>query len=136
MKTVSLEQELNPWEAQAARFDFAAQKLNLDEGLWKILRYPNREIIVHIPVAMDNGTMEVFTGFRVQHSIARGPAKGGVRYAPDVTLVEVRRGEYSFRRRQGRHHCRSQEADKLRARKTHPPLHRRADRIPGSGKRR
>jgi len=90
MKTVSLEQELNPWEAQAARFDFAAQKLDLDEGLWKILRYPNREIIVHIPVAMDNGTIEVFTGFRVQHSIARGPAKGGVRYSPDVTLDEVR----------------------------------------------
>jgi glutamate dehydrogenase (NAD(P)+) len=90
MKTVSLEQELNPWEAQAARFDFAAQKLNLDEGLWKILRYPQREIIVHIPVSMDNGTIEVFTGFRVQHSIARGPAKGGVRYAPDVTLDEVR----------------------------------------------
>jgi glutamate dehydrogenase (NAD(P)+) len=90
MKTVSLEQELNPWEAQAARFDFAAHKLNLDEGLWKILRYPQREIIVHIPVAMDNGTLEVFTGFRVQHSIARGPAKGGVRYSPDVTLDEVR----------------------------------------------
>ncbi|HSK43041.1 MAG TPA: Glu/Leu/Phe/Val dehydrogenase [Candidatus Binatia bacterium] len=90
MKTVSLEQELNPWEAQAARFDFAAQKLNLDEGLWKILRYPQREIIVHIPVAMDNGSLEVFTGFRVQHSIARGPAKGGVRYSPDVTLDEVR----------------------------------------------
>src|SRR5246500_3991822 len=90
MKTVSLEQELNPWEAQAARFDFAAQKLNLDEGLWKILRYPSREIIVHIPVSMDNGTLEVFTGFRVQHSIARGPAKGGLRYSPDVTLDEVR----------------------------------------------
>src|SRR3954451_1225970 len=90
MKTVSLEQELNPWEAQAARFDFAAQKLNLDDGLVKILRYPQREIIVHIPVAMDNGTLEVFTGFRVQHSIARGPAKGGVRYSPDVTLDEVR----------------------------------------------
>src|ERR1700686_1304139 len=90
MKTVSLEQELNPWEAQAARFDFAAQKLNLDEGVWKILRYPQREIIVHIPVSMDNGSLEVFTGFRVQHSIARGPAKGGVRYSPDVTLDEVR----------------------------------------------
>src|SRR2546423_2560733 len=90
MKTVSLEQELNPWEAQAARFDFAAHKLNLDEGLWKIMRYPSREIIVHIPVSMDNGSLEVFTGFRVQHSIARGPAKGGVRYAPDVTLDEVR----------------------------------------------
>jgi len=90
MKTVSLEQEINPWEAQAARFDLAAQKLNLDEGLWKVLRYPNREIILHIPVAMDDGSLEVFTGFRVQHSIARGPAKGGIRYAPDVTLDEVR----------------------------------------------
>src|SRR5438046_8473025 len=90
MKTIALEQEINPWEAQAARFDLAAQKLNLDEGLWKVLRYPNREIIVHIPVAMDNGQLEVFTGFRVQHSIARGPAKGGIRYTPDVTLDEVR----------------------------------------------
>ncbi len=88
--TTALEQEINPWEAQAARFDLAAQKLKLDEGLWKVLRYPNREIIVHIPVAMDNGHLEVFTGFRVQHSIARGPAKGGVRYSPDVTLDEVR----------------------------------------------
>src|SRR5512146_3237744 len=90
MKTVALEQEINPWEAQAARFDLAAQKLKLDEGLWKILRYPSREIIVHIPVSMDDGRLEVFTGFRVQHSIARGPAKGGVRYSPDVTLDEVR----------------------------------------------
>ncbi|HEY8672038.1 MAG TPA: Glu/Leu/Phe/Val dehydrogenase, partial [Terriglobales bacterium] len=90
MKTVSLEQEINPWEAQSARFDYAAQKLNLDEGLWKVLRYPNRELIVHIPVSMDNGKLEVFTGFRVQHSIARGPAKGGIRYSPDVTLDEVR----------------------------------------------
>src|SRR6266481_2468609 len=90
MKTVSLEQELNPWEAQAARFDFAAQKLNLEEGLWKILSTPSREIIVHIPVGMDDGRIEVFTGFRVQHSIARGPAKGGVRYSPDVTLDEIR----------------------------------------------
>jgi glutamate dehydrogenase (NAD(P)+) len=89
-KSVSLEQELNPTEAQTARFDLAAQKLNLDEGLWKVLRYPTRELIVHIPVAMDNGTLEVFTGFRVQHSIARGPSKGGIRYAPDVTLDEVR----------------------------------------------
>ena len=90
MKTVSLEQELNPVESQTARFDLAAQKLNLDEGLWKVLRYPTREIILHIPVALDNGQLEVFTGFRVQHSIARGPAKGGIRYAPDVTLDEVR----------------------------------------------
>jgi glutamate dehydrogenase (NAD(P)+) len=90
LKTISLEQEINPWEAQAARFDFAAQKLNLDEGLMKVLRYPTREIILHIPVMMDNGHLEVFTGFRVQHSIARGPAKGGLRYSPDVTLDEVR----------------------------------------------
>ena len=90
LKTISLEQEINPWEAQAARFDFAAQKLNLDEGLRKVLRYPTREIILHIPVMMDNGHLEVFTGFRVQHSIARGPAKGGIRYSPDVTLDEVR----------------------------------------------
>jgi glutamate dehydrogenase (NAD(P)+) len=88
--TLDLEQETNPWQAQAARFDLAAQKLNLDEGLWKVLRSPSREIIVHIPVAMDNGQLEVFTGYRVQHSIARGPAKGGLRYAPDVNLDEVR----------------------------------------------
>ena len=90
MESISLEQEINPWEAQAARFDFAARKLNLEEGLWKLLRTPAREIIVHFPVAMDNGKFEIFTGFRVQHSIARGPGKGGVRYSPDVTLDEVR----------------------------------------------
>ena len=89
-KPIPTEKELNPWEEQAARFDLAAQKLNLDEGLWKVLRYPNREVILHIPVAMDNGTLEVFTGYRVQHSIARGPSKGGIRYGPDVTLDEVR----------------------------------------------
>jgi len=89
-KPVPAEKELNPWEEQAARFDLAAQKLNLDEGLWKVLRYPSRELILHIPVAMDNGSLEVFTGFRVQHSIARGPSKGGIRYGPDVNLDEVR----------------------------------------------
>ena len=90
MEPISLEQEINPWEAQAARFDFAARKLNLEDGLWKLLRTPAREIIVHFPVAMDDGRFEIFTGFRVQHSIARGPGKGGVRYSPDVTLDEVR----------------------------------------------
>jgi glutamate dehydrogenase (NAD(P)+) len=91
MATVhSLEQESNPWEQQAARFNLAAEKLKLDEGLWRVLQQPNREIIVHIPVNMDNGQLEVFTGYRVQHSIARGPGKGGVRYSPDVTLDEVR----------------------------------------------
>src|SRR6202051_2961633 len=88
--SITIDKELNPWEAQAARFDFAAQKLNLDEGLGRVLRYPNRELTVYIPVQMDDGRLEVFTGFRVQHSIARGPAKGGIRLAPDVTLDEVR----------------------------------------------
>ena len=82
--------ETNPWQAQEARFDFAAQKLNLDKGMWKVLRQPTREIIVHIPVQMDDGRIEVFTGYRVQHSISRGPSKGGIRYAPDVSLDEVR----------------------------------------------
>jgi glutamate dehydrogenase (NAD(P)+) len=90
MATMTLEQEINPWEAQAARFDFAARKLNLDEGLWRVLRYPSREIIVHFPVGMDDGRIEMFTGYRVLHSQARGPGKGGIRYAPDVTLDEVR----------------------------------------------
>ena len=85
-----VDKETNPWESQRARFDLAAQKLNLDEGLWRVLRYPNREVTVYIPVQMDDGHLEVFTGFRVQHSIARGPAKGGIRYSPDVTLDEVR----------------------------------------------
>src|SRR4051812_42683123 len=85
-----VDKEANPWESQRARFDLAAQKLNLDEGLWRVLRCPTRELTVYIPVQMDDGRLEVFTGFRVQHSIARGPAKGGIRYAPDVTLDEVR----------------------------------------------
>jgi len=87
---MTLDQEINPWEAQSARFDFAARKLNLDEGLWKLLRSPSRELIVHFPVPMDDGRIEIFTGFRVQHSIARGPCKGGIRYSPEVTLEEVR----------------------------------------------
>ena len=82
--------EKNAWISQSARFDEAASLLNLDEGLSKILRTPAREITVAIPVLLDDGRLEVFTGYRVQHSIARGPAKGGIRYAPDVTLDEVK----------------------------------------------
>jgi len=73
-----------------ARFDIAAEKLNLDEGLCRYLRAPSREIIVHIPVVMDSGRLQVFDGFRVQHSLVRGPCKGGLRYAPGVTLDAVR----------------------------------------------
>jgi glutamate dehydrogenase (NAD(P)+) len=89
MATAYLE-EGNPWEAQVARSDLAAKKLKLDEGLWNILRNPSREVIVHVPVQMDDGTLEIFTGFRVQHSIDRGPAKGGIRYSPNLTLDEAR----------------------------------------------
>ena len=84
------EKELSVYESMAARYDVAARKLGIDEGLSNYLRTPNREIIVHIPVAMDNGTLRVFDGYRVQHSIARGPCKGGLRYSPDVTLDEIR----------------------------------------------
>src|SRR5271156_6504081 len=90
MQTLTLEQETNPWEAQAARFDFAATKLNLDEGIWKVLRYPSRELIFHIPVGMYDVSIEVFTGHRAQPSVARGPAKGAIRHAPDVPPDEVR----------------------------------------------
>src|SRR5207245_7316408 len=69
---------------------YAAQKLQLDPGLYRLLRCPNREITVYIPVAMDDGQLEVFVGYRVQHNIARGPCKGGVRYSPDVTLDEIK----------------------------------------------
>jgi glutamate dehydrogenase (NAD(P)+) len=87
---VVLEDELNPRLSAEARFDKAADQLGIEDGMRKVLRSPSREIIVHIPVQLDDGRIEVFTGYRVQHSIARGPAKGGVRYAPDVTLDEVR----------------------------------------------
>jgi glutamate dehydrogenase (NAD(P)+) len=82
--------EMSVYESMAARFDIAVQKLKLDPGLEKYLRAPNREIIVHIPVTMDGGNLEVFDGYRVQHSIARGPCKGGVRYGPHVSLDEIR----------------------------------------------
>jgi glutamate dehydrogenase (NAD(P)+) len=82
--------EFNPLLSADARLDNAAKLLGLDDGLQKVLRSPSREVTVHIPVMLDDGRIEVFTGYRVQHSIARGPAKGGIRYAPDVTLDEVR----------------------------------------------
>ena len=70
-------------------FDGAARILNLDPGIWRILAHPKRQIIVSCPVQMDNGQIEVFTGYRVQYNIALGPAKGGIRYHPDVSLDEV-----------------------------------------------
>jgi glutamate dehydrogenase (NAD(P)+) len=87
---LSTEQETNPWLAAEARFDEAATRLNLDDGMCKVLRSPTKELTVHIPVMLDDGRLEVFTGYRVQHSIARGPGKGGIRFSPDVTLDEIR----------------------------------------------
>lgn len=82
--------EENPFESMMHRFDEAATLLKLDPNIYKILRWPNREITLYIPVMMDDGNYQVFTGYRVQHNFARGPAKGGVRYSLDVSLDEVR----------------------------------------------
>jgi glutamate dehydrogenase (NAD(P)+) len=82
--------EKNPFEAMSERFDRAAQILGLDPDLYAVMRVPSREIKVYIPVRMDTGHIQVFEGYRVQHNFARGPAKGGIRYAPDVSLDEVK----------------------------------------------
>ena len=82
--------EKNPFEAMSERFDRAAQLLGLDPDLYAVLRVPSRELKVYIPVKLDSGHIQVFEGFRVQHNFARGPAKGGIRYAPDVSLDEVK----------------------------------------------
>ena len=81
---------INPFEEMTQRFDRAAELLGLDAGLRKVLREPMKEVKVGIPVVMDDGRIEVFVGYRVHHNIARGPAKGGIRYDPGVTLDEVR----------------------------------------------
>jgi glutamate dehydrogenase (NAD(P)+) len=90
MPILTKDQETNPWISAEARFDNAAEKLGLDDGVRKVLRSPTREVTVNIPVLLDDGRLEVFTGYRVQHSLVRGPCKGGIRYGPDVTLDEVR----------------------------------------------
>src|SRR4051812_50172682 len=72
--------EKNPFEAMMSRFDDAATRLNLEPGLYKVLREPEKQIIVSVPILRDNGEIEVFTGFRVLHNRSRGPAKGGIRF--------------------------------------------------------
>ncbi|MBX5448850.1 Glu/Leu/Phe/Val family dehydrogenase [Thermogemmatispora sp.] len=81
---------LNPYEVAVAQFDEAAEMLGLSQAMRAILRKPKRELIVNFPVRMDNGDVQMFTGYRVQHNINRGPAKGGIRFSPDVSLDEVR----------------------------------------------
>src|SRR6266480_728291 len=81
---------INPYAMAVAQFDEAAERLGLSQAMRAILRMPKRELIVNFPVRMDNGDVEMFTGYRVQHNINRGPAKGGIRFSPEVSLDEVR----------------------------------------------
>src|SRR5271166_5033519 len=83
-------EDLNPHRIAQIQFDIAAEYLKLDQGLRQILRSPKRVLEVSIPTKMDNGQVKVFAGYRVQHNVARGPAKGGIRYHPGVTLDEVK----------------------------------------------
>ena len=87
---IAAQEELNVYESAEARFEIAAEKLGLEQGIYRYMRYPEREITVYIPVALDNGLIEVYTGYRVLHSTVRGPGKGGIRFSPEVSLDEVR----------------------------------------------
>src|SRR5512132_1121991 len=82
--------EENPFEAMMSRFDRAAELLDLEPGLYKVLRHPEKQIIISIPVTMDSGEVEVFTGYRVLYNTSRGPAKGGIRFDMQVNLDEVK----------------------------------------------
>ena len=90
MTTENLTAPINAWAVAQAQFDLAAERLNLDPAMRRVLREPRRELIVHFPVKMDDGSVNVYTGFRVQHNLGRGPAKGGIRYHQDVSLDEVK----------------------------------------------
>jgi len=90
MSMIGVHNELNVYESAESRFELAARKIGLEEGLYKYLKYPSKEITLYIPAALDNGKLEVFKGYRVLHSNIRGPGKGGIRFSPDVTIEEVR----------------------------------------------
>ena len=90
MATLAVQDEFNVYASADARFEAAARKLGLEDGLYRFLKYPNKEVTVYLKVVLDTGRLEVFTGYRVQHSIVRGPGKGGIRFAPNVSLDEVR----------------------------------------------
>src|SRR2546423_10544472 len=87
---VAAREELNPFNIAQQQFDWAASYLTLDESTRQVLRNAKRQLVVSIPVRMDGGGVRVFEGYRVQHNIARGPAKGGIRFHPNVTLDEVK----------------------------------------------
>jgi len=85
-----MSKEQNVWEMALSQLDKVAAKISLESSIHKILRCPKRELTVSLPVKLDSGEVEVYTGYRVQHNMARGPAKGGIRYHPDVSIDEVR----------------------------------------------
>jgi glutamate dehydrogenase (NAD(P)+) len=85
----TITEDLNPFRIAMQQFDTAAQKLKLEEGMREVLRSPRRALSLHLPIKMDDGTVKVFEGFRVQHNNSRGPCKGGIRYHPNVTFDEV-----------------------------------------------
>ena len=78
------------WAVAQQQFDLAAKRLNLDPGIAAVLREPRRQLTVHFPVRMDDGSTRVFEGHRVQHNLGRGPAKGGIRFHQDVNIDEVK----------------------------------------------
>ena len=133
--------------AMLQEFEGAARILDLDPGIWQILTHPKRQIIVSCPIQMDNGEIEVFTGYRVQYNITLGPAKGGIRYHPGVTLDEVTAlaawmtwkcavAQIPFGGGKGGIICDPTQHVEARARGADPPLHRRDHRRhrPGEGR--
>ena len=139
--------ELNVYKSAEARFEVAAQKLGLEEGIYRYLKYPSKEITVYVPVALDSGKLEVFIGYRVLHSAVRGPGKGGIRFAPDVSIDEVRAlaawmtwkcavVNIPFGGAKGGVICDPSKAFQDRTRTHHATLHRRIKRMVRPGARR
>ncbi len=145
--SISKQNEKNPWLAAAARFDEAAMRLNLDDGMCKVLRTPDQEITVHIPVQLDDGRHRglhrlpraALAGARAgqgRHPLRARCDAGRSARAGLVDDLEMRGGEHPVRRRQGRRDLRPQRALRRRAGKAHAPLHRRDHRLHRAGARR
>src|SRR5918993_342066 len=90
MTAAQAAEELNPFKIAQAQFETAADYLDLDSSMRQVLKNAKRQLVVSIPVKMDSGEVYVFEGYRVQHNVARGPSKGGIRFHPGVTLDEVK----------------------------------------------
>ena len=146
-KDSALLAEENPFEAMMSRFDYAAKRLSLDPGLYKVLRAPEKQIIVSVPIVRDNGEVDVYHGLSgaVQHLARSGQGRHPLRHrrharrsegAGRVDDLEVRGGQHSVRRRQGRRGLRPVHAVQRRAGADHPPLHLRHHRYAGARFRR